>query len=244
MQPSRHHCLLAFCCVIGLSALAPTARADVLTITSSPSGASLEIDGKPVGPTPYKIEYPGGYFHKTHSIFGERLEHSMILRVSKDGYLPQQSTITTGPFEWVGLTGHHHGSYFLLRSDSFKFQLESVPTHGEFGDTSNGGGPLPAYQGNNNDVGSVARAEGNTSSSHQTSSSEVNSGTLMITSDFIGADIYVDGKFVGQTPSTIHLSAGSHHVEVKSPDNQPWTRDLEVTAGSQISLRAERDTSH
>jgi hypothetical protein len=238
MQPSRQHCLLAFCCLVALSALATPACADVLTITSSPSGANVEIDGQPVGPTPYKIDYPGGYFHKTHSVFGERLEHSMLLRVSKDGYLSQQVTITTGPFEWVGLTGRHHGTYFLLRSDTFKIRLDPVSTRGEFSDTSSGAGPIPAYNGKRDNDRSVAGSEGILNNSHQVDGSQANSGALTITSDLIGEDIFIDGKFAGQTPSTIHLSAGSHHVEVKSPGKKPLIRDLEVTAGSELTLHA------
>jgi hypothetical protein len=243
MQPSRQHCLLAFCCLIGLSALASSVRADVLTITSSPSGASLEIDGQSVGPTPYKIDYPGGYFHRTRTVFGERLERSMLLRVSKDGYLAQQVTITTGPFEWVSLNGHRHGSYFLLRSDTFTLRLEPVSTRGDFADTSGGAGPIPAYHESSDDARSVTGSAGSTSSSQQAGGLQVDSGTLTITSDITGADIFVDDKFVGQTPSTIQLAAGMHHVEVKSPDHKPWIRDMEVTAGSQISLRAIRDAS-
>jgi hypothetical protein len=60
MQPSRQHCLLAFFGLISLAALVPSAHADILTITSSPTGANIEIDGQPVGPNPYKIDYPGG----------------------------------------------------------------------------------------------------------------------------------------------------------------------------------------
>lgn len=243
MQPSRHHCLLAFYCLFALTALTPSACADVLTITSSPSGASIEINGTAVGPTPYKVDYPGGYFHKTHSVFGERLEHSMILRVTKDGYVPQQATITTGPFEWVGLTGHHHGSYFLLRSYTFDIRLEPVSTRGDFANPSSGAGPLPAYPGKNDDVRSIVNSEEDTNRSHQAGGSHMSSGTVTISSDSFNANIFIDGQFAGQTPSTIQLTPGTHHVEVKSADKKPWVRDLEVTAGSQLNLRAMPDPS-
>ena len=98
--------------------------AETLRITTSPPGATLEIDGVVVGTAPYHLEYPGGYFHRPHSVFGARLEHAMVLRVSKEGYLTQQITISSGPFEWVGLTGKHHGNYFLLRSGHFNIKLE------------------------------------------------------------------------------------------------------------------------
>jgi PEGA domain len=39
--------------------------ADILKITSSPAGATVEIDGVLEGMTPFEKDFPGGYFHKT-----------------------------------------------------------------------------------------------------------------------------------------------------------------------------------
>lgn len=133
MQPSRLHCIYASLAAAVILCLGPRTFAETLSITTSPSGATLEIDGVVVGTAPYRTNYPGGYFHKPHSVFGARLEHAMVLRVSKEGYLPQQITISSGPFEWVGLTGKHHGNYFLLRSDHFDIKLE--PTLVGWGNT-------------------------------------------------------------------------------------------------------------
>jgi hypothetical protein len=52
-----------------------------------------------------------------------------------------------------------------------------------------------------------------------------------------GADIYVDDKFVGNTPSVITLSAGSHEIRMEDANRKPWTRKLETSAGSKITLR-------
>lgn len=53
-----------------------------------------------------------------------------------------------------------------------------------------------------------------------------------------GADIYVDGKFVGNTPSTLALPAGSHEVRVEGDTFKPWTRKLSSTAGSTVTIHA------
>jgi PEGA domain-containing protein len=53
-----------------------------------------------------------------------------------------------------------------------------------------------------------------------------------------GADIYVDGKFVGNTPSTLALPAGSHEVRVEANRFKPWTRTLASTAGSTVTIHA------
>ncbi|HEY3102135.1 MAG TPA: PEGA domain-containing protein [Pyrinomonadaceae bacterium] len=54
-----------------------------------------------------------------------------------------------------------------------------------------------------------------------------------------GADITVDDKFVGTTPSTIHLSPGEHKITVVKPGYKPWERTMSVTANGSISLSAE-----
>src|SRR5271168_4137866 len=76
-----------------------------------------------VGTTPFHTDYPGGYFHKTHTVFGARLEHAMTLRVSLAGYAAQQITITDGPYEWLSVNGKRRGNYFVLKSDHFDMKL-------------------------------------------------------------------------------------------------------------------------
>ena len=126
MQPSRRHCLCASLALLAFLPLAPRTHAETLTITSSPPGATIEINGSVAGTTPYKTDFPGGYFHKTHTAFSSRLEHAMMARVSKDGYLAQQVTLTEGPFEWVAINGRQHGNYFLLKSSTSKSSCRSV----------------------------------------------------------------------------------------------------------------------
>jgi PEGA domain len=64
--------------VAALMAVAPRACAESFRVTSSPAGAAVEIDGAVVGTTPFQVDYPGGYFHKTHTVFSARLEHRMV----------------------------------------------------------------------------------------------------------------------------------------------------------------------
>jgi hypothetical protein len=64
-------------------------------------------------------------------------------------------------------------------------------------------------------------------------------GKVAISCDVAGAEIYVDGKFVGQTPSTLQLASGTHHIEVKSEGKRGWERDLEVLKDSQLTLHPE-----
>ena len=115
-------CTAAICLLV-----APArAAADTLRITSSPAGATVEIDGVVAGTTPYEKDLPGGYFHKTKTALGSRLEHPMVARVSLTGYGTKEIQLSVGPMEWIGLNGRSHGEYFLLRADHFHVDLESI----------------------------------------------------------------------------------------------------------------------
>jgi hypothetical protein len=230
MHLSRRPCFYASLAVLAVAAIAPFSRAETLTITSSPPGAAVEIDGRVAGATPYKTDYPGGYFHKTHTAFGSRLEHSITLRISKDGYITQQITITNGPFEWVAITGRHRGNYFLLKANRFEIKLEpiSLGSSGRVGTATREGPMRPAT--------SAAFESGN-----RNDAVAVTTGSVAIASDPSNAEIYVDGQFVGQTPSTLQLPAGSHHIEMKADGKHTWSRDLEVLKGSQLAIHALLD---
>lgn len=61
---------------------------------------------------------------------------------------------------------------------------------------------------------------------------------VQIKSDPDGADILVDGKFVGNTPSELRLSAGEHSIKVQKSGFQDWERKVTVIAGGNITLNA------
>lgn len=61
--------------------------------------------------------------------------------------------------------------------------------------------------------------------------------TVHMTSSPAGADIYVDGKFCGNTPSDLTLAAGEHEVRV-AVGGKEWSRVVQITAG-EIRIHAE-----
>jgi hypothetical protein len=63
-------------------------------------------------------------------------------------------------------------------------------------------------------------------------------GTVQVTSNPDGADVYSDGAFVGNAPSTLKLSPGKHTVRVTSSGYKDWSRDITVQAGSDVKLNA------
>ena len=67
---------------------------------------------------------------------------------------------------------------------------------------------------------------------------------ILIKSDPEGAEIMVDGKFVGSTPSTLSLKAGDHTITITKPGHAKWERNIltpEVTLPSRLNLRNHSD---
>jgi len=64
--------------------------------------------------------------------------------------------------------------------------------------------------------------------------------SLSIESTPPGADVEIDGTFVGDTPSTISIPPGSHQVSVKKKGFASWAKTLNVTGGM-VHLNAELD---
>jgi hypothetical protein len=208
---------------LAILVLAPRNCAQSLNVTSVPAGANVEIEGALVGTTPFHTDYPGGYFHKTHTVFGARLEHAMTLRVSKDGYAWQQITITDGPFEWLTVNGKRRGNYFVLKSDHFDMTLTAraeIPSA-----TSPEARVRPMHP----QAVSAALSD--------ESEKERGVGSLAIASDPAGAQVYMDGHFVGQTPATLRLASGAHRIELRASGKRDWSRELDVIQDSEVTVR-------
>lgn len=63
-------------------------------------------------------------------------------------------------------------------------------------------------------------------------------GTVQVTSSPDGADVYSDGSFVGNAPSTLKLSPGKHTVRVSASGYKDWSREITVQSGSDVKLNA------
>lgn len=62
--------------------------------------------------------------------------------------------------------------------------------------------------------------------------------TVDIASTPAGADIEIDGKFVGSTPSSISIQSGDHEIAVKKNGFTTWDKKISVSSGH-INLSAE-----
>jgi hypothetical protein len=64
------------------------------------------------------------------------------------------------------------------------------------------------------------------------------SAALTVNASRPGADIEVDGMFVGNAPSSLQVAAGAHTITVRYGSNT-WQRQIQVTAGGQVNINAE-----
>jgi S1-C subfamily serine protease len=133
---------VTLCLALLLLACPSRAKADKLQITSNPPGATVELDGVAVGATPFEKEFPGGYFHKTRTSMGSRLEHPVVARISLTGYASREFKLTEGPMNWISLNGRNRGEYWLFKSNQFHVELQPISetfTGGITAKVSNGG---------------------------------------------------------------------------------------------------------
>src|SRR6266550_1130083 len=62
--------------------------------------------------------------------------------------------------------------------------------------------------------------------------------SIIVKSTPDGAEISVDDKFLGTTPSTVQLTPGEHKIVIKKVSFKSWERTINITAGGAINLEA------
>lgn len=62
--------------------------------------------------------------------------------------------------------------------------------------------------------------------------------TLAIRSNPDGADVTLDGKFMGNTPSTIQVAPGDHLITVGLAGHTSWQRSVSLNEGSSVTINA------
>ena len=61
---------------------------------------------------------------------------------------------------------------------------------------------------------------------------------ITVTSNPPGADIEMDGAYVGNTPSTIGVSVGDHTIDIRKSGFAVWERKIKVTSGN-VAISAD-----
>jgi hypothetical protein len=84
----------------------------------------------------------------------------------------------------------------------------------------------------------AARQQGGGAQPAAKAAESVAGAKLDISSDPAGADIEVDGNFMGSTPSSIELPAGEHTIRIQKSGYKTWERKMRTTGG-EVKLNAE-----
>jgi TPR repeat protein len=87
------------------------------------------------------------------------------------------------------------------------------------------------------DSGSAA-SPGPTAATDGAASSASQSGFVNVKAEDESYEIFVDGAFVGNTPAKVKLAEGSHVVEVKKSGFKDYRKQIQISAGSELTLRA------
>jgi hypothetical protein len=65
---------------------------------------------------------------------------------------------------------------------------------------------------------------------------EADKGAVNVSSIPSGADVLLDGNFVGNSPAALKLPAGKHTITVKMSGYADWTREISVQSASEVQL--------
>jgi hypothetical protein len=68
--------------------------------------------------------------------------------------------------------------------------------------------------------------------------SEPAKGTVNVSSNPSGADVSVDGEFVGNSPAVLKISPGKHTITVKLSGYRDWSKEMTVQPDSEVQLTA------
>ena len=67
----------------------------------------------------------------------------------------------------------------------------------------------------------------------------VEKGIIHLASTPTGAGIFVNGRFVGQTPAKLRLAPGPHTIRLSLEGFKDWSQELEVLEGSEVTLQID-----
>jgi hypothetical protein len=82
-----------------------------------------------------------------------------------------------------------------------------------------------------------------TKSGEETTVADPETSIIAIKSTPEGAEISVDGKYVGSTPSTLTLKSGDHTISIKKTGFTLWERPMTLTRAGNITVNAELVTN-
>jgi hypothetical protein len=221
-----------------LTAIPPPVVNGTVSVQSTPTGASIFLNGTPRGVTPLVISNvgAGGY----------------TLRLEAVGYYPHEENIIVT----AGLTTYANWTLIAIPPTVVNgtVNVQSIPigasvllngtprgvTPLEISNVSAGDYPLrleaSGYYPHEEDITVTA---GLTTFVNWTLTAIPSTGTLDITSEPSNANVFLDGESEGTTPlSIVNLAPGPYTVRIEMSGYQIWQESFNVTVGNTTEVNA------
>jgi hypothetical protein len=223
--------------------LTPIQQYGAVSITSSPSGAYVYMDGVYKGRTPLTLNSVSVQSHNIELDLNGYYDWATTVSVKSGvtSYVNAQMTAvasaTTGAIDVVsypaGADIYLDGKYQGKTPSAGVYTISNVVVGSHTVRVS-----MSGYQ----DYTSSVTVSGATTS-HVTATLQpapvTSAGSIDVTSSPSGAEIYVDNAYKGITPLTIDgIAAGSHTVMLAHSGYSDWTTSVQVGAGSTASVSA------
>lgn len=218
---------------------------ETVRVTSEPSGAAIYVDDVYVGDAPLETEvvldplrvrwpWKFGVGHDGALIVDEEREPVVIEAVVQGHHTVRKSLDVTGGGALRAVLDEYEGRpeagsgeattsvpKTLSSASEVTLRLKPLrgPGSGEPARPRTGG---PAGVGVDTSGASVA-AKG---------------GVVRVTAEDEFAEVWVNGKFMGNVPAILRLSAGEHVIEVRPREGEPYRRTVSITEGGEQTLRA------
>ena len=205
-----------------------------INIKSTPTGATIVLDGVTKGTTPATLSgIPAGI-------------HTLVLKKSGYNDYPASVTITSGQTSSISAT-------LTVQQTTGSINIKSTPTGATIilDGVSKGTTPatlsgIPAgihtlvlkKSGYNDYPASVTITSGQTSSISATLTAQQTTGSISVSSGPSGAAVYLDGKSTGlKSPATLTgISAGGHTVSCSMSGYTDASQGVTVTAGQTVDV--------
>jgi len=120
--------LVAICLVLAPAQdAAARSKTRRVTITSEPTGANVDWNGRLVGTTPFTVDLQDYFFKSPQWLWSNFLNEAIVLRVWKDGYMEKELTLTSGPYEWINMDRSARKIYYVVTSEASHVRLQAFP---------------------------------------------------------------------------------------------------------------------
>ena len=220
-----------------------------ISVSSSPSGARIYVDGSYKGRTPETITYVSPGSHTVKLKHDEYHDWSTSIKVTAGSTSYVSASLTPIPYPTTGfisVSSSPSGAYIHL-DGSYKGTTPKIITH-----VSPGYHTIELEHSGYYDWTSTVRVKaGSTSyvSTSLTPNPSPTTGFISVTSSPSGANVYLDGAYQGRTSASgdliiVAIAPGHHTVSVDLSGYQHWETGVDVTVGGTSYVSASLVPAH